>query len=93
MKKGIEAELFRQAVAASQDGLVIADARLPDMPLLYVNPAFERLTGYPGAEAVGNFAHQQGVGSAIRKLRDPCGAAQDVDIARVVRYSEPALCL
>ena len=53
MKRGIEAELFRQAVAASQDGLVIADARLPEMPLIYVNPAFERLTGYQAAEVIG----------------------------------------
>ena len=42
----INPELLRQAVAASNDGLVIADARLPDMPLVYVNPAFERLSGY-----------------------------------------------
>ena len=54
MKRGIEPELFRQAVAASQDGLVIADARLPDMPLIYVNPAFERLTGYRANEVVGH---------------------------------------
>src|SRR5207344_3404749 len=54
MKRGIEPELFRQAVAASQDGLVIADARSPDMPLIYVNPAFERLTGYHAAEVIGH---------------------------------------
>ncbi len=54
MKRGIGPELFQQAVAASQDGLVIADARLPDMPLIYVNPAFERLTGYRANEVVGH---------------------------------------
>jgi PAS domain S-box-containing protein len=32
---------------------VIADARLPDMPLIYVNPAFERITGYSTSEVLG----------------------------------------
>jgi len=30
--------------------VVIADARLPDNPIIYANTAFERLTGY----SVGN---------------------------------------
>jgi diguanylate cyclase (GGDEF)-like protein/PAS domain S-box-containing protein len=45
--------LLQKAVAAANDGLVIADARLPDMPLVYVNPAFERLTGYRPDEVLG----------------------------------------
>ena len=53
MKTEVNTELLRQAVAASNDGLVIADARLPDMPLVYVNPAFERLTGYRADEVLG----------------------------------------
>ena len=53
MKTDISPELLRQAVTASNDGLAIADARLPDMPLVYVNPAFERLTGYRSEEALG----------------------------------------
>ena len=53
MKRDVTTELLRQAVAASNDGLVIADIRLTDMPLIYVNPAFERLTGYHASEALG----------------------------------------
>ncbi|GGM00650.1 hypothetical protein GCM10010841_06570 [Deinococcus aerophilus] len=34
-------------------GVVVADARQDDYPILYVNPAFERLTGYPAAELLG----------------------------------------
>jgi PAS domain S-box-containing protein len=49
----ISPELLRQAVTAANDALVIADARLPDKPLVYVNPAFERLTGYRPEEALG----------------------------------------
>jgi diguanylate cyclase (GGDEF)-like protein/PAS domain S-box-containing protein len=31
----------------------VVDATDPDLPLAHVNPAFERLTGYPAAEALG----------------------------------------
>ncbi len=46
-------KLRDQALTASIVGIVIADARLPDMPLIYVNPAFERITGYSAAEVLG----------------------------------------
>jgi len=53
MKRDVSPELLRKAVAASTEGLVIADAREPGWPLVYVNPAFERLTGYSASEALG----------------------------------------
>ncbi len=43
--------LLGKALEASVDGIAIADARQPDTPLIYVNPAFSRLTGY-GREAL-----------------------------------------
>lgn len=46
-------KLRDQAIAASSVGIVIADTRLPDMPLIYVNPAFEKITGYSAAEVLG----------------------------------------
>ena len=45
--------LTRAAVESSSDGIVMCDAQLPDFPLVYVNPAFERMTGYSAAEAMG----------------------------------------
>jgi len=42
-----------QAIAASVNGICITDATGPDNPILYVNPAFERLSGYSAAEVVG----------------------------------------
>jgi diguanylate cyclase (GGDEF)-like protein/PAS domain S-box-containing protein len=35
------------------NGIMIADARAPDLPLVYVNAAFERMTGYSAGEVYG----------------------------------------
>lgn len=45
--------LLQRAVEASSNGFVITDPRQPGNPIVYVNPAFERLTGYAAHEAVG----------------------------------------
>ena len=42
-----------RALTAAAEGIVIADARLPDMPLIYVNSGFERLAGYPADWVLG----------------------------------------
>jgi len=41
------------AAQSSSVSITIADARQRDVPLVYVNPAFERLTGYSSKEVVG----------------------------------------
>jgi len=46
-------EILSQALDCCDDGIAIADARLPDMPLVYVNPAFETLTGYEREQIIG----------------------------------------
>jgi len=45
--------LTDRAIAASSNGIIICDARLPEQPIIYVNPAFERITGYSASEAIG----------------------------------------
>ncbi|VXC11467.1 conserved membrane hypothetical protein [Luteimonas sp. 9C] len=45
--------LLRRAVEATENGILIADARAPDQPVVYVNPAFSRITGYAADETVG----------------------------------------
>ncbi len=34
-------------------GVVISDARAPDMPIIYVNPMFEQMSGYTSGEIMG----------------------------------------
>lgn len=45
--------LLERAVTASTNSIVIADPNQPDVPLVYVNPAFERTTGYASEEVLG----------------------------------------
>ena len=42
----INAQLMQMVIDASNDGIVIAEREGKDLPLIYVNPAFERMTGY-----------------------------------------------
>jgi phosphoserine phosphatase RsbU/P len=46
-------QLKDRALAAAAEGIAIADARLPDNPLIYANAGFERLTGYSADEVMG----------------------------------------
>jgi diguanylate cyclase (GGDEF)-like protein/PAS domain S-box-containing protein len=45
--------LYRRAIEASANAIVLVSATRPGYPIEYVNPAFERIRGYRAAEAVG----------------------------------------
>ena len=49
----LDAQIHRRVVEAAPEGVVLVDATKPDHPVVYVNGAFERLTGYSAAELVG----------------------------------------
>ena len=60
-----------RAVAAASNGIVITDPTRPDNPIVYVNPAFERITGYAAAEALGrNCRFLQGPATAPEAVAD-----------------------
>lgn len=63
-----------RAIAAASNGIVIADARAADYPLVYVNSAFLRLSGYAEHEVIGRncrFLHGPETDpAACRTLRD-----------------------
>jgi diguanylate cyclase (GGDEF)-like protein/PAS domain S-box-containing protein len=48
-----ELQLRNRAIEASANAIFITSAEGPDYVVKYVNPAFERITGYPSAEIVG----------------------------------------
>ncbi|AMC36459.1 EAL domain-containing protein [Janthinobacterium sp. B9-8] len=47
-------ELFKRAVESSANAVMISDSRIDTHPVLYVNPAFERITGYSATEMIGH---------------------------------------
>ena len=42
-----------RAITATRDGIIISDPNQHDMPIVYVNAGFERMTGYTPAEVLG----------------------------------------
>jgi diguanylate cyclase (GGDEF)-like protein/PAS domain S-box-containing protein len=46
-------DFYRRMLDTSPEGVVLIDAENPERPVIYVNPAFEALTGYTAAELMG----------------------------------------
>ncbi len=65
--------LRNRALSTTGLSVLIADARIPDLPLVDVNSAFEQMTGYRAVEVIGrNCRFLQGPGTdpdAVRRMR------------------------
>lgn len=73
--------LYNRVMEAVNEGIVVTDAQKPDNPVIFVNPAFERLTGYAAAEVLGrNCRFLQGPET------DPAAVAE---IAAAMRAEKP----
>ena len=74
-KKAEEERALRdRSINSATNGILIADARQPDMPTVYCNAAFEKITGYAAEEVLGQNCrflqgteHQQPGLDAIRQ--------------------------
>ncbi|WP_018936177.1 PAS sensor domain-containing protein [Thioalkalivibrio sp. ALJ24] len=73
MTRTIDAELLALAIDASNDGVVIAEREGDDNILIYVNRAFEELTGYRSEEIL------------YRDCRFLQGGDNDQDAVREIR--------
>lgn len=79
--------LLERAVEASGNVILISDATRPDFPVVYVNPAFERITGYTTDEAIGRngfFVLSADEAEAQQQLGLLQRALKDGDESRVV---------
>ncbi len=87
--------LRERAIAASSNGITITDARQPDNPIIYVNPAFERITGYAAAEMLGRNCRLLQNGNidqpGLHALRQAIAAGQDctVEVKNYRKTGEP----
>lgn len=54
-KKQLEENIHLRdsAISTSTNGIAIVDVRLPNKPIVYVNKAFERITGYRSIDVIG----------------------------------------
>jgi PAS domain S-box-containing protein len=81
------AGLLAAAVAATPTGVTIADPARPDCPIVFLNPAFSAITGYPPAEVLGrNCRFLQGRGTdprAVARIRRALAAGSEVTVALV----------
>lgn len=68
-------EILLQLVESAQDGIVIAEKEGEDTILVYVNPAFERLTGYSAEEIL------------YQDCRFLQGEDTDLDAVKVIRHA------
>jgi two-component system cell cycle response regulator len=48
-----DVDFYRRLLESSPEGVVLVDAQSPEHPVVYVNPAFESLTGYAAADLIG----------------------------------------
>jgi diguanylate cyclase (GGDEF)-like protein/PAS domain S-box-containing protein len=61
--------LLKRGIEASPNGMLMADVRRPDMPVVYANPAFTEMTGYDHDEVIGrNCRFLQGENTAPEAL-------------------------
>jgi len=78
-----------RALNVAAEGITIADARLPDRPLIYANEGFERMTGYPVVEVMGrNCRFLQGPdtdAAAVEEIRAALAESREC-IVEILNY-------
>ncbi|WP_229755552.1 sensor domain-containing protein [Vreelandella lutescens] len=83
-KDDSELRLLKRGIEASPNGVVMADATQPHLPLVYVNSAFTDITGYSAEEALGrNCRFLQGDDTnaeAVDEMRRGIAQHQDVQV-------------
>lgn len=75
--------LKERAMDVVKEGITIADATSPDMPLIYINEGFARITGYPT-----EFARNQNCRFLQGKDTDPKTV---VDLKRAIKDGKPII--
>jgi len=90
-----ELQLNRSIFRSVTSGISVANAQLSDLPLVYVNPAFEAMTGYSLEEVIGkncrflqNDDHNQ---AGLIQIREAVKARREVS-ATIKNYRKDGSC-
>ncbi len=86
---GASGVLFEQAMAQTRMAITLVDPHSPDLPIVFANRAFRRLTGYSEEEVIGrNCRFLQGPKTdpePIARIRDAI-ANEDVVVVELINY-------
>lgn len=76
--------LDERILGAASCGIILSDAGKPDLPIVYCNPAFEKITGYSRQEVVGrNCRFLQGADTdpqVVEQIRQALRTQQEVKV-------------
>ncbi|GEM_PF-3861740 len=76
--------LLKRGLEVSIDGVVIVDAMQADLPIIYANAAFSRLSGYPEEEIIGRncrfLQRDDRAQPALNELRDAIAAQREAQV-------------
>jgi len=79
-----ELRLLHRVIQSSHNSIVLTDARQADNPIIYVNKAFERLTGYSAQVCLGHncrFLHRQDRAQrAIEEMRQAIEEQRSIQV-------------
>ena len=62
--------MFKHVICASRDGIVISDYQKKDYPIIFVNKAFEDITGYKSEDVLGKNCCFLGSGNECKSERE-----------------------
>src|SRR5579871_6258173 len=84
-------DIFMKAAEGTLEGVTVSDASEPDLPIIFANPAFSRITGYSEAEVLGrNCSFLQGPETdpaATKRIRDAIQNRQTC-VVELVNYTK-----
>ena len=80
----LKKSVLERIIDTTSDGIIVADASVEDLPIVYANPAFEKLCGYPRSELLRKtFKFLQGEDrdqESVQELRVAVRAGRECDV-------------
>jgi PAS domain S-box-containing protein/diguanylate cyclase (GGDEF)-like protein len=93
--KSLNRHALEQIIAESSAGILVADAQKPRLPVVYANPAYERLTGFSAAELTGRpwelLASDAGTAEDLERLRAAIASGEPCSLDVMERCKDGSL--